>query len=51
MDSDRLALYGALCIAAGAALHYFPLGVVSLGAIIVGAALLRAWATQRGQNG
>lgn len=51
MTTDRLAFYGALLVAAGAALHYPPLGLAVLGGIIVAVAMLRAWASQRGQDG
>ena len=51
VSSDRLALYGALSVAAAAALHYFPLGLAVLGVIIVGVAVAKAYLEQRGQNG
>ena len=49
LSDDRLAAFGALLVAAGAALFYLPLGIAVLGVIMVGVALIRA--SQRGQDG
>ena len=50
MTNDKLALYGALVVAAGLSLAYFPAGLVFLGFTMVLGAFLRAY-TSGGQEG